>query len=140
MLDDVNAVPERRAAPPALVVKIAAPLSWALAGRPWFPLWAVVRHRGRKSGREYATPVALIPTTSDATLLIGLPWGRSTNWAQNVLAAGGATITWKGRDVTVTNPRLAGPEVAAGQAKPFIRRLVGSGRFPAFLLLDRPQP
>jgi deazaflavin-dependent oxidoreductase (nitroreductase family) len=115
-------------------------LAWALAGQPWFPLWAVVHHRGRKSGKPYATPVAIIPARSDVTFLIGLPWGRSTNWAQNVLAAGGTTLTWKGRDVTATNPRLIGPEIAVEQAKPIVRRIVAGGRFPVFLQLDRPQP
>ena len=137
---NVNSPPERRSGPPSLVVKATAPLAWALAGRPWFPLWAVVQHRGRKSGKRYPTPVAIIPTRSDATLLIGLPWGRSTDWAQNVLAAGGATLTWKGHDVTATNPRLVGREIAVEQAKPLIQRIVGSGRFSVFLQLDRREP
>jgi deazaflavin-dependent oxidoreductase (nitroreductase family) len=136
----MGSAPERRSGPSPLVVKATAPFAWALAGRPWFPLWAVVHHRGRKSGKWYATPVAIIPTRSNVTFLIGLPWGRSTNWAQNVLAADGATLTWKGRDVTATNPRLIGPEIAVEQAKPIMRRLVGGGRFPVFLQLDRPQP
>jgi deazaflavin-dependent oxidoreductase (nitroreductase family) len=122
------------------VIKVLAPLAWALAGRRWFPLWAVVQHRGRKSGKQYATPVAIIPARSHVTILIGLPWGSGTNWAQNVLAAGGATLTWKGRDVTATNPRLIGPQIAAQQVKPIVRRIVRSGTFPALLELDRSEP
>jgi deazaflavin-dependent oxidoreductase (nitroreductase family) len=118
-------------------VTASAPLTWALAGRPWFPLWAVLHHRGRKTGTHYANPVALIPTRLDDTFLIGLPWGRSTNWAQNVLAAGGATLIWKGRQVEATHPQLIGPEDAVQLARPVLRRIVGSGRFPAFLQLDR---
>src|SRR3954451_22048713 len=108
-----------------------APLAWALAGGPWFPLWAVVRHRGRSSGKPYATPVAIIPTRSHATFLIGLPWGPSTNWAQNVLAAGGAALVWRGREIKVTNPRLAGTEVAVAQARPLFRPILRRARFPA---------
>lgn len=119
------------------MVKAFAPVTWALAGRPWFPLWAVVRHRGRKSDTAYTTPVAIIPTRTEARFLIGLPWGSSTNWVQNVVAAGGATVTWKGRDVTTTNPRLVDRKVAVAEVKPPFRRLVGSSRFPAFLQLDR---
>src|SRR3954453_22221633 len=67
--------------PPRGLVNAAEPLARALAGRRWFPLWAVVHHRGRKSGTEYATPVAVVPTSDPALVLIGLPWGPETNWA-----------------------------------------------------------
>jgi deazaflavin-dependent oxidoreductase (nitroreductase family) len=130
----------RRSQPPARLIRASAPLAWALAGRPWFPLWAVVRHRGRSSGKPYATPVAIIPTRSQVTFLIGLPWGPSTNWAQNVLAAGGATLVWRGREIEVTNPRLAGTEVAVEQARPLFRPILRRGRFPAFLQMDRSSP
>lgn len=128
---------EGKTAPPRWLVEGAAPVATALAGRRWFPLWGVVHHVGRKSGARYTVPVALVPVARDEIFLIGLPWGRRTNWAQNVLAAGGATLTWKGRDWTASNPRLVGPDEAVAVAKAPMRRLVGSGRFPAFLMLDR---
>ena len=34
-----------------------------LAGHRAFPLWAVLRHRGRRSGRDYAVPVGVRATT-----------------------------------------------------------------------------
>ena len=123
--------------PPSWAIKGTAPVARLLAGRRWFPLWAVMHHRGRKSGTEYAIPIAVIPTRSQSIFLIGLPWGERTNWAQNVLAAGGATVTWKGRDYAATSPRIVGAEVAAAQAKGPVRRVVGSGRFPAFIELQR---
>jgi deazaflavin-dependent oxidoreductase (nitroreductase family) len=57
-------------------------------------LWAVLRHRGRKSCKEYAVPVAVI--SSDAAFIIALPWGRGTDWVRIVRAAGQCTIRWKG--------------------------------------------
>jgi deazaflavin-dependent oxidoreductase (nitroreductase family) len=122
---------------PSWAVKATAPVAKVLAGRRWFPLWGVMHHRGRKSGTEYAIPVALIPTRSQDIFLIGLPWGVKTNWAQNVLAAGGATVTWKGRDYVATNPRIVGPQAAVGEARGPLRRVVGSGKFPAFIELRR---
>lgn len=95
-----------------------------------------MHHRGRKSGTEYRTPIAVVPTVADDVFLIGLPWGK-TNWARNVLAAGEATVTWKGRDHPATDPRLIEPDEAAALATPRFRRIVGSGRFPLFLLLKR---
>jgi len=129
----------RAKGPPRRVVRTIEPVALAISGRRWFPLYAVVHHRGRRSGREYAVPVAIVPTRADDVVLIGLPWGASTNWARNVLAAGGATLTWKGRDRACANPRLVGTAEATAMTRPgLIRRVVGSGRFPAFLLLDLP--
>jgi deazaflavin-dependent oxidoreductase (nitroreductase family) len=125
---------------PAFLVKATAPVAKLLAGRRWFPIWAVLHHRGRKSGTEYAIPVAVIPTKSPQIFLIGLPWGERTNWTQNVLAAGGATLTWKGREYAATSPRIVGPEVAVALTKGPLSKVVGSGRFPAFVELQRQGP
>ncbi|TPG17129.1 nitroreductase family deazaflavin-dependent oxidoreductase [Pedococcus bigeumensis] len=97
-----------------------------------------MHHVGRKSGTDYAIPVAIVPTRGSDTFLVGLPWGEGTNWAKNVLAAGGAVVTWKGRDWRTTNARIVGPAVAVTLAKAGpIKKVVGSGRFPAFIQLDR---
>ena len=90
------------------MLRATEPMARAFAGRRWFPLWAVVHHRGRKSGTAYDTPVAVVPTTSADVILIGLPWGPKTNWARNIVAAGGAPITWKGRMQQTTAPRIVG--------------------------------
>ena len=123
--------------PPGWLVKGTAPVARALAGRAWFPIWGVMHHVGRRSGLQYAIPVALVPVVRDDIFLVGLPWGAETNWARNVLAAGGAVVTWKGRDYPASDPRLVGPDEAAAVAKPLLRRLVGSGRFPVFIMLRR---
>ncbi|WP_243063345.1 nitroreductase family deazaflavin-dependent oxidoreductase [Humibacter sp. RRB41] len=116
------------------------PVARSLAGRRWFPIWAVVHHRGRSSGTEYATPVAVVPTVDKSIVLIGLPWGVKTNWARNVVAAGGATLTWKGRDERTNEPRIVESADAAALAKPFIRFIVW--RMPGAIILkrDRPSP
>jgi deazaflavin-dependent oxidoreductase (nitroreductase family) len=97
----------------------------------------VLHHRGRKSGTAYAIPVAIVPTHSREVFLIGLPWGERTKWAQNVLAAGGATLTWKGASYAATAPRIVGADVARELARSPFDRIVGSGRFPAFIELRR---
>jgi deazaflavin-dependent oxidoreductase (nitroreductase family) len=123
--------------PPARLVKATTPLARLLAGHAWFPLWAVLHHVGRRTGTRYAVPVAIVPTRGPEVFLIGLPWGEKTNWAQNVIADGSATVTWKGREWQATNPRIVGPEVAAGLTRGPLKKVVGSGRFPAFIVLDR---
>jgi deazaflavin-dependent oxidoreductase (nitroreductase family) len=124
--------------PPARLVKLTSPLARQLAGRRWLPLWAVVRHRGRRTGREYSIPVAVLVTPD--TFVIGLPWGPDTNWAQNVLAAKGCTIRWKAVDYRVTDPQLVGTDVALRVARRFERVVIRRFNFLAFLQLQRCTP
>jgi deazaflavin-dependent oxidoreductase (nitroreductase family) len=107
-----------------------------LAGHRFLPLWAVLRHRGRKSGREYGVPVAVIPT--DTTFLIALPWGRGTDWVRNVRAAGQCTIRWKGDTYVCSNPTFVGTDVALAAAHGMTRRTLQRRSFPhGFIQLDR---
>lgn len=118
---------------PKALRRATEPIAVALAGRRWFPLWAVVHHTGRRSGTAYATPVAVIPTLDRRTVLIGLPWGVQTNWARNVVAAGGARLTWKGRDHGTVAPRIMEPIEATLLAKPVFRFIVR--RMPGAIVL-----
>ena len=68
------------------------------------PGFAVVRHRGRTSGREYQTPVNLFRT--DGGFVIALTYGPRTDWVKNVLAAGGCTLETRGTRIACTAPRL----------------------------------
>ena len=120
-------------APTATLVRVTRPVAGLLAGRRWFPLWAVLHHHGRKSGKEYAVPVA--PLVSPDSFVIGLPWGPKTNWVQNVIAADGCTIRWKGVDYRLSDPHLVGVEAALRAAGPFQRRVLRRTRIPAFLEL-----
>lgn len=63
----------------------------------------VIKHRGRKSGRDLQTAVSAY--RKGHTVAIMLAHGK-TNWAKNVLAAGGADILLGGRDVHLVNPRI----------------------------------
>jgi hypothetical protein len=116
-----------------------APVMRALAGRRGFPLWAVVHHRGRRSGRELAVPVAVM--VSEDAFVIALPWGAGTNWVRNVLTAGTCVVRWNGSAYVVTAPEL----LDAAAARPYYGRVTWSIvrrvlHAEAFLLLHRRQP
>ena len=121
--------------PPAFLVKATTPMASRLAGRSWFPLWAQVHHRGRRSGTEYVIPVAVL--VKENTFIIGLPWGPNTNWVKNVLAAQGCIIRWKGRDYRMIDPRLVDKAAALEVASGFQRRVIERVAFPGFLRLTR---
>ena len=87
-------------------------LARPLAGHRIFPLWAVVEHRGRSTAPFAARRSS--PSGRTAASSSRCRSDRSTQWTQNVLAAGGARLTWKGRDWEVVDPRVVGFEDAAG--------------------------
>lgn len=119
-----------------VVARATAPLSRPLAGRRFFPLWAVVYHRGRRSGRGYAVPVA-IRVTHDI-LTIPLPWGEETRWARNVIAAAGCTVRWNGRELAAIEPRILGLDEAADAFHPAQRAVLRAGRVRSVLRLRTP--
>ena len=99
-------------------------------------MWAVLHHRGRKSGREFATPIAVMVT--DTTFVIGLPWGRGTDWVRNVRAASGCRIRWKGVDYECTDPAFVDKDVAVASARGLTRRILRRLDFPdGYLQLTR---
>ena len=61
-------------------------------------------HRGRRSGREYRTPVLAFRRGDRVTF--ALTYGPSTDWARNVVAAGGARLDSRGTSLQLTAPRL----------------------------------
>jgi deazaflavin-dependent oxidoreductase (nitroreductase family) len=67
------------------------------------PPWAVILHRGRRSGRHYRTP--LFAFRRDRTLVIALLYGQESDWLRNLRAGGGQVIR-AGRTFTVQAPEV----------------------------------
>lgn len=72
---------------------------------PWLPGLGVVVHRGRRSGRQYRTPVNVFPRPGDRYVL-ALTYGADTDWVKNVVAAGGCELLTRGAHIELTAPRL----------------------------------
>jgi deazaflavin-dependent oxidoreductase (nitroreductase family) len=90
--------------PPALErlqIKFMNPLLRPIS--KWMPGFAVIKHLGRTSGKEYETIVTAY--RKDSVLAIGLMHGK-TNWVKNVLAAGEADIRVGRKDLHLANPRV----------------------------------
>src|SRR6266516_5506832 len=79
---------------------------------PWTPGFGVVIHRGRRSGREYQTPVNVFAT--EEGYILALTSGPDTDWVKNVLAAGGCELRTRGRVVRLVSPRLFHDESRRG--------------------------
>ncbi len=72
------------------------PLILRIAGGRWVPMFSLLHHRGRKSGRVYATPVTAFPR--GGFFWFGLAFGENSGWARNVIAAGDADLRYRGSD------------------------------------------
>jgi deazaflavin-dependent oxidoreductase (nitroreductase family) len=90
-----------------------------IALRGWIGPWGLVEHVGRKSGRHYKTPVAIL--RAGDRLVIPVPFGLGTQWVQNVLAAGEATLHWHGEEVRVGDARI----VAWSDVRSLVGRSLG---------------
>jgi deazaflavin-dependent oxidoreductase (nitroreductase family) len=79
------------------------PLMLRLAGhKHWYA--AAIRHTGRRSGKQYATPV--VAERFAGGFVIPLPYGTRVDWLQNVLAAGHATVSSQGESYDVVQPEV----------------------------------
>ena len=76
------------------------------------PPWAVILHRGRRSGRPYRTP--LLAFRRDRTLIIALLYGEESDWLRN-LRAGGGRVVRAGRTYELSAPRVVDTSAAAAE-------------------------
>ncbi|MDT5076898.1 MAG: hypothetical protein QOJ80_1535 [Mycobacterium sp.] len=96
-------------------IKYVNPMLRPLSKR--LPGFAVIKHRGRTSGKDFETIVTAY--RKDELVAIGLMHGK-TNWVKNVLAAGEADIHVGRKDLHLVNPRV----LPAGTVDPALPRVV----------------
>jgi len=91
---------------PALLgaTRLFNPVVLLLAGTRLLPLYGVLQHRGRRSGKAFRTPV-VVRRIEDG-FIVPMPWGEGTDWYRNVRAAGECVIRWKGRDYPLVQPEV----------------------------------
>lgn len=68
------------------------------------PGFAILTHKGRKSGKTYRIPINAFRDGND--YLFALTYGAETDWVRNVQAAGGCEIMTRGHTIRLTNPRV----------------------------------
>lgn len=82
-----------------LTTKVFNPVMRLLAG--WMPGLGVLTHHGRRTGREYHTPL-LVLRRGDG-YVVALWYGSSAHWVQNLVVDQSAGLRTRGRTVAVTH-------------------------------------
>lgn len=90
--------------------------------------WQVIHHLGRSSGTPYRIPLDATP--ADGGFIFTLVYGSRSDWVQNVLAAGTATLEIDGATVDLVEPEI----ITADEA--FARLPPGTKRPPRLLKID----
>ena len=101
---------------------------------PWAPGWAVVVHRGRKSGKAFRTPLWAFRRGDG--YVIALTYGSTADWVRNVVAAGGCELETRRRRYQVSNPRVYRDDNATDMPafiRFMLRRVI---KAPEFLSVD----
>lgn len=94
----------------------------------WAPLYGVLEHAGRRSGKHYRTPLTVFDADVDGKpgVAILLFYGPDRDWLKNLNAAGSARMRRHGKTFGVTNPRTvtkaeAAPHVSGAARRVFAR-------------------
>lgn len=112
---------------------VTNPLFRPISG--WVPLWSIIEHTGRRSGKTYRTPVSMFTTPDGVAVL--LVYGPERDWLKNLQATGGGRVTMSGNTFAVTDPRVVPTSDAVELLKPPWRRLLGHAGVESTLLLTR---
>lgn len=73
---------------------------------PHLPSFALIRYRGRKTGRPYEIPINAFRDRERGEWFMVLTYGSDAHWVQNILAAGEAELVTGGRTIRLAQPRL----------------------------------
>jgi deazaflavin-dependent oxidoreductase (nitroreductase family) len=116
---------------------VTNPLARLVAG--WAPGFAIVRHRGRKSGKTYSTPVNIFEIAGrEGGFVIALTYGANVDWLKNVMAAGGCTVRYRRREIALTDPVLIGTAEGMELMPATVRRILRLIVATEFVRLRRP--
>ncbi len=91
------------------VQRIANRIFLTISGRS-LRAYSIVRHVGRRSGREYRNPVSAYPLGDG--FVIAILYGLESQWVHNAFAMGRLVLRTKGRDHLLVRPELIPPERA----------------------------
>jgi deazaflavin-dependent oxidoreductase (nitroreductase family) len=108
--------------------RILGPLAFVV------PPFAILVHRGRRSRREYKTPVWAFRL--EQGFLIALTYGSGSEWVKNVLADGRATLITREGSRDFRRPRIIHGDEGLRAMPFFVRPALRTLTVDDYLLLE----
>ncbi len=116
-------------AAPEFVVQAGKVLNpWVLRVAGRIPPFVVLHHVGRRSGKEFRTPLVAFAARPEQEIVavLPLPWGSGTDWARNTMSAGTVRLTRGGSEFLVKDVRLVPAYEAVGWLSPVTSMLMSA--------------
>lgn len=113
--------------------RVTNPVQRLWAG--WAPTMGILEHVGRKSGKQFKTPLTVFSTGDGVAIL--LTYGPNRDWLKNITAANGGRIRRYGKTFAVTEPQVMPKAEAAGSVKGLWRPIFARLPFDDAVLLRR---
>jgi deazaflavin-dependent oxidoreductase (nitroreductase family) len=100
----------------------------------WAPGFCLLRHVGRKTGRQYEIPLNV--SEAAGGFVFALTYGSDADWVKNVLRAGTCTIRRHNKETQLTNPRPVTTEEGMAHMTPLARPLLRLANVTEFLRME----
>jgi deazaflavin-dependent oxidoreductase (nitroreductase family) len=101
----------------------------------WVPSMGILEHVGRKSGKQFRTPLSVFSTDDGVAIL--LTYGPNRDWLKNITAAGGGRMRRYGKTFALAEPRVVTKAEAAPSVKGGWRPIFARLPFEQAVLLKR---
>jgi deazaflavin-dependent oxidoreductase (nitroreductase family) len=116
---------------------VTNPIQRLWAGR--VPPFGVLEHVGRRSGKQYRTPLNVFPVDIDGEpgVAVLLTYGPHRDWLKNLHAAGGGQLQRNGKNFGVSQPHAVTKAEAAHHVTGLWRPIFAKLPFEQAVLLTK---
>jgi len=104
-----------------------------IAGKTRSPI-AFIKHRGRTSGKWYATTIITAPAQDG--FVFALTYGPDVDWYKNILADRKAELVWRGNSYSLSNPLPLPAEIGRQSFGMFSKNMLGWLKIRDFFRMD----
>jgi deazaflavin-dependent oxidoreductase (nitroreductase family) len=102
-----------------------------------FRAYSLLKHVGRKSGREYRTPITAFPLGDGFVLALLYGDAAEVDWCRNVMAAGTCILKTRRQEYMLEKPEIIPPSKALEAYPPLFRFYYRAAGIRQFLWIHR---
>jgi len=119
------------------VRKVSNRILLTIAGRR-FRSYSIIKHVGRRSGKEFSTPVSAFPLGDGFVVALLYGDGANVDWCRNVMAAGGCVLKTAGQEYRLERPEIIPASQALNAFPALTKRMLITRGIDQFLWVHKP--